>query len=287
MSVRIYQEMYPGTILGLGDENEYVFAAKMALNDISTNYRAIPNIRPLNSVFDETMEAAVREFQSIFNFPVTGYIDRATWYEIGIVHDAVLKLAGLSGIGIAIGEAEEDIRDIEEVEVVPRVQLVQFFLNVLSAYYSSIPPVDIDGILGPLTVRSLMEFQKTFDLPVTGFMDDETLKTIYNSVLGIFRELPPSAVALPSLIYPNTIYAEGSRGAGVLVIQELLSFISTMVPKIPNVATDGLFGPETTASITAFQRLYGLEANGLVDEETWNLMVSIYRNLRYRESETK
>ena len=29
-------------------------------------------------------------------------------------------------------------------EVIPRVQIVQYFLNVLSAYYNSIPSVDID-----------------------------------------------------------------------------------------------------------------------------------------------
>lgn len=282
MSVQIYEETYPGTILGLGDENNFVLAAKVALNDIATNYPAIPRITPVDSVFDETMEAAVREFQSIFNLPVTGYIDKATWYEIAIIHAAVLRLVKLSGIGVAIGEATEDIG---EVQVTPRVQLVQFFLNVLSVYYSSIPPVDIDGILGHLTRTSIMEFQKTFGLPVTGIIDNETWDSMYNSVLGIFRELPPNAIALPSLIYPNIVFSEGSFGAGVLVIQELLAFISTRVPEIPNVTLDGLFGPETKASVTAFQRMYGLEEDGIVGKETWNSMVSVYRNLRYSENQ--
>ncbi len=278
-----FQETYPGTSLSLGDTNQYVLIAKMSLNTISSNYPAIPKISPINATFDESMEAAVREFQNIFNLPETGIIDKATWYEIRKIYVSVRRLAELSSQGMLISDVPEDITDIEGGLVVPKVQLVQYFLNVLSAYYQSIPAVDIDGILGPNTRAAIIEFQKTMNLPSTGMLDDGTWNAMYDSVLGILRELPPTAIALPAFLYPNVIYREGVTGPGVFVIQELLAYISTVVPSIPRAEPDGIFGPETTAAVKAFQRMNGLEANGIVAEETWNRIVRVYRDLRFGE----
>jgi peptidoglycan hydrolase-like protein with peptidoglycan-binding domain len=278
------QETYPGSPLSLGDTNQYVLIAKMSLNTISANFPAIPKITPIDATFNESMEAAVREFQNIFNLPVTGVIDKATWYELRKIYVSVRRLAELSSRGILIEEIPSDISDIEEGQVVPRVQLVQYFINVLSAYYESIPSIDIDGILGPNTRAAIIEFQKTLELPITGLIDEETWNTMYNSVLGILRELPPTAVALPSFIYPNIIYREGTEGPDVFIIQELLAFISTVVPEIPTVELNGFFGPETTAAVIAFQRMYGIEPDGIVDEETWNKIVDVYRELRFGET---
>jgi peptidoglycan hydrolase-like protein with peptidoglycan-binding domain len=121
-------------------------------------------------------------------------------------------------------------------------------------------------------------------LPVTGIIDEQTWQTMYRSVLGILRTLPPTAVALPALVYPGIIFQEGSDGLGAFIIQELLSFISTVIRDIPNVESDGIFGPETKNAVVAFQRHYDIEADGIVDEETWNTMVSVYRDLRFGET---
>ena len=285
MSVTMIQETYPESPLRLGDDNQHVLIAKMALNTISVNYPAIPRISTVNTVFDKNMEAAVKEFQNIFNLPVTGIIDIATWFEIGTIYASVIRLAELSPRGVLVGDVIEDITETEGgVEVLPRVQMVQFFLNVLSAYYDSIPAVDIDGILGPETRNAIIEFQKTMGLPTTGLIDEETWTAMYNSVLGILRALPPAAIELPSLLYPNVLFSEGSERPGVFIIQEMLEYISTVFPEIPYVQSDGTFGPETTAAVTAFQRAYGLVANGIVDEETWNKMITVYRQLRFGDT---
>ncbi len=279
------QQTYPLSPLRLGDDNQHVLIAKMALNAIAVNYTAIPRISPVNSLFDENLEAAVKEFQNIFNLPVTGIIDLATWFEIGSKYAMVARLAEISTRGVLVGDVVEDIVEVEEgVQVVPRVQMVQFFLNVLSVYYDSIPAVDIDGILGPETRNAIIEFQKTMKLPLTGTIDEETWNTMYNSVLGILRALPPAAIQLPALIFPNIIYSEGTERPGVFIIQEVLAYISTIVPEIPFVQPDGIFGPETTAAVTAFQRIYGLEPTGIVDEETWNKLISVYRELRFGDT---
>ncbi|WP_412178659.1 peptidoglycan-binding domain-containing protein [Sedimentibacter sp.] len=104
---------------------------------------------------------------------------------------------------------------------------------------------------------------------------------MYQNIIGILRALPPTAIALPALLYPNIIYREGSECPGVYILQQYLSFISTVNPAIPPVSSDGIFGPETTASVVAFQKQYGLTADGIVQETTWNKIVEIYRKLRF------
>jgi len=281
------EETYPGFPLKLGEINQYVLLIKTALNAISVNFPAIPKIYPVNAIYTKGMEDAVKEFQKAFNLPVTGVIDKGTWYEIRKTYVAVRNLAELTSKGTLVSDIPQDIvSEIEVRNVVPRVQLAQYYLNVLSAYYSSIPTVDIDGVLGPKTRTSIIEFQKTVGLPTTGIIDEQTWTAIHNSVVGILKALPPSAIALPALIFPNIIYREGSEGPGVFIIQEYLSFISTVVPAIPAVSPDGTFGPETKAAVVAFQNQYGINPNGIVQEATWNKIVEVYRQLRFGVSRT-
>ncbi|MGD9568050.1 MAG: peptidoglycan-binding protein [Sedimentibacter sp.] len=281
------EETYPGAPLKLGDSGLAVLSTKNALNTISVNFTAIPKIFPVNSEFDESMEAAVREFQNIFNLSETGIVDKATWYEIRKTYSSVRKLAETTAQIPLAGEIQlAIIEDIENLEVVPKVQFAQYFLNVLSAYHDTIPAVDINGMLNTQTRNSIKEFQKTFNLPITGDLDDETWITMYNNVQGILRVLPPSAIALPALLYPQIVYAEGSQRPGVYIMQQALQFISTIMPDIPAVTPSGYFGPETTEAVIAFQNAYGLEPNGIIDEDTWNKIVEIYRQFRFSNSRT-
>ena len=274
-------ETFPGT-LNLGDSGPYVFIMQMYLNTISVNYPAIPKINPADGVFNSPTEAAVRKFQEIFNLPVTGTVDKGTWYRIINIYNAVRRLAELSSVGILASEIPETL-PLEGGAVVPRVQFVQYFINVLSAYYSSIPPVDIDGIMGPATRTAIMEFQETIGLPVTGILDDETWLAMYNSIVSILNTIPPSAIALPTLIYPNIVYSLGSEGPGVYIIQQYLSYISTILTDIPAVTPDGAFGENTRNSVIAFQNYFGLTPDGIVGQNTWNKIVEIYRDLRFGE----
>ena len=278
---------YPGTPLKLGDTGIHVLLSQLALNDISTNYPGIPKIYPVDGVFSPLMESAVKAFQTAFNLSPTGIIDKGTWYKIKNIYVAVTKLAELSSQGVLLSQIPIDFTsNIEEGEIVPYVQLIQYFLNVLSAYYDTIPAVDIDGVLGPLTRTSIIEFQKTVGLPATGIIDNETLNAMFNSVLGILVTLPPSAVSLPRLNFPGTVLKRGSEGPDVFIMQEYLAYISSVVESVTNVPynlVDGVFGPITESAVITFEKEFGLTPNGIVDEATWDKIVEVYRDLRYGE----
>lgn len=60
-------------------------------------------------------------------------------------------------------------------------------------------------------------------------------------------------------------------------IQTFLNRISRIDRDIPPVNPDGIYGSTTIASVTAFQKKYGLRANGKVDYLTWQLILREYR----------
>lgn len=71
-------------------------------------------------------------------------------------------------------------------------------------------------------------------------------------------------------------------------IQTYLSFIADNVEGIPKVVPDGIYGPETTAAVKAFQRKFGLPQTGEVDLATWTEIVSAYDALeRIKRTPTK
>lgn len=59
-------------------------------------------------------------------------------------------------------------------------------------------------------------------------------------------------------------------------LQTMLRVIAEDDPRLPTVVPDGIYGPTTMRSVSAFQRLYGLPVTGIADEATWNTIVSIY-----------
>ena len=67
---------------------------KEQLNAIAKSYPALPTIA-VDGVYGESTQNAVREFQRIFDLPVTGVVDYPTWYEIQEIYVGVTRIAEL------------------------------------------------------------------------------------------------------------------------------------------------------------------------------------------------
>jgi peptidoglycan hydrolase-like protein with peptidoglycan-binding domain len=270
-----YEETFHGN-LQVGDTGSYVQLAQLMLNTISTNFPALTR-QPADAYFGPLMESVVEMFQGIFKLPVTGIIDKGTWYAIRNVHNAVTKLAELTSSGLLISNLPEEAIDDPRTYA----QLIQFFINILSAYYPTIPAVDINGIIDANTNRAIIEFQKTMNLPETGIIDDETWDALYTTILGILNTLPPMSISLPIFLYPNYELGIGLESPSVYILKLYLSFLSTRIPQIPSVTVNNVFNDQTATAVRAFQNYYSLPTTGRVNEETWNRIVQIYRQLRF------
>jgi len=76
--------------------------------------------------------------------------------------------------------------------------------------------------------------------------------------------------------YPGAALREGSTGEAVRTMQIYLNRISGDF-FIPNTGSpDGIFGPETTASVMAFQRINNLTPDGVIGRQTWYQITRIY-----------
>ncbi len=66
-------------------------------------------------------------------------------------------------------------------------------------------------------------------------------------------------------------------GNPVESLQTMLRQLSDFDPRILPVIPDGLYGPNTYASVRSFQEAYGLRVTGEVDNGTWNTIVNAFQ----------
>ncbi len=59
-------------------------------------------------------------------------------------------------------------------------------------------------------------------------------------------------------------------------LQTMLRVLAQDDPRLPTVVPDGIYGPTTMHAVTAFQRQNGLPVTGVTDQQTWELIVSLY-----------
>lgn len=271
---------YPGIELRLGSGGNAVRSLQVFLNRISNNFPAIPKIPVVDGRFDDATQAAVREFQRIFNLQQTGIVDEATWYRIIFIYASVKRVAELNSEGIRTEDIE--ILYTEDLKIGMQsneVSNLQYYLAVIGAYYDAVIPVEITGYFGEQTERSVKSFQKVFGLPQTGEVDRATRIDLYRAYQGIVDSVPPTYTAVA--LYPGVILREGVTDSNVRIIQEYLSYINRTYSNIPAVNATGYFGPLTKQSVIAFQRQFGIPPTGVVAGVTWDKIAEVYSDLRY------
>lgn len=68
--------------VGRGDENLLVGVIQQLLRDITTLYGKDGDLIPLDGVFGEITEQAVKDFQAVHRLPPDGRVDRVTWNRL-------------------------------------------------------------------------------------------------------------------------------------------------------------------------------------------------------------
>ena len=85
---------YPGYDLIIGSSGDAVIQIQEQLNQISKGYPAIDKVA-VDGIFGQKTANAVKQFQSIFNLPVSGIVDYPTWYKISQIYVGVSGIAEL------------------------------------------------------------------------------------------------------------------------------------------------------------------------------------------------
>jgi peptidoglycan hydrolase-like protein with peptidoglycan-binding domain len=111
-------------------------------------------------------------------------------------------------------------------------------------------PGRIDGVFGRNTERALRDFQRSRALDPDGIAGPRTWVAL------------PSGAGMPVL-------REGDRGELVTELQAALTEYAAQRWETVPERVDGVFGPDTTAAVEAFQRWHGIGVDGIVGDETW------------------
>lgn len=270
----------PPIPLRLGSAGNDVRTLQIRLNRISGNYPAIPKIVNPNGIFLNDTEEAVLEFQNIFGLDTDGVVGKATWYSIQNVYNSVKRLNDVNSEGLKLEDITQQFPEVlSEGSTGIGVSVLQYYLNYLSAFYSTIPPLQIDGSFGPSTKAAVIDAQNTFGLTPDGVVGELTWNTLYNAYLGIVGTVPVRYTEGNTIPYPGTFLSLGAESESVRVLQEFLNYISKYIPEVPPVNPTGYFGYVTQDAVIAFQNLYGINANGVVGPITWNAITSLYSDL--------
>ena len=190
--------------------------------------------------------------------------------DIDIVKNAPVQSveASYPGYVLKLGEADGSVKTI------------QVQLNRISGNFPAIPKIaQADGIYGADTEDAVRIFQEVNNLNATGEVNESTwysISYIYTSVKRL-AELDSEGLRLQEAESGlGETLQKGMSGDAVENIQYYLTVIGAYYAAVPNVQITGYFGDDTEKSVKAFQRVYGLEENGKVDNKTWGIIRRAY-----------
>lgn len=269
-------EGYPGYEVSLGNAGNPVLAIQRDLRRIRKNYPAIPEITNTLGIYDVETENAVKKFQEIFNLPITGKVDKATWYKIKYVYTSVKKLSDLYSEGISEEEATFLYTDeLNYGDTGIEVEYVHYFLDAIAFLDKDIPRLPTNSIYGNNTITMVKAFQEKYGLPVTGvftYRDWLTLQSVYNRILKSF---PKEYQEYVNELYPDYFLVRGMTGNDVRRFQKFLLAICRYDKSIPGVRVNGIFDELTEKSVMKLQSDYGFDINGVVGPLLWKKAVEL------------
>ena len=275
-NIQSIPQSYPGSPIRQGDSGTAVFTLQRQLNRITKDYPFLGKLT-VDGVFGAKMTATVRAFQKQFNLTADGMVGRQTWYKISYIYVSVKDLAELTSEGeVSSGTLSDGTWGgtvLRTGSTGSAVEQLQFWLNTLAQYESSIPSLTVDGVYGTGTANAVRAFQRKYGLTVDGVVGRATWTEVYDQ----FRSIQ-SDNGTPNA-YPGTALREGASGQNVRLVQFWLKIARTVYPSLSNVTVDGRFGSATAAAVRRFQTYFGLTSDGVVGRTTWNKLYEVYNDI--------
>ena len=258
---------YPGTALREGSSGQNVRLVQFWLKIARTVYTSLANVT-VDGKFGAGTAAAVQRFQRYFGLTADGVVGRTTWQKLYEVYNDIANR--LLSPSLRPGEYPGVLRTGSSGTA---VRELQFYLYLMSAYESSIPPVSIDGKFGADTERAVRAYQRFAGLTVDGVVG----RTTWNSLYGRASQLRSSGpvVTLKRLPYPGTPLTVGSSGETVLYYNLLLQRIAYYFSSVEAPSLSDQYTDETAAATRSAQQLLGLEQTGIADADTWTAVEAL------------
>ena len=195
----------------------------------------------VDSTFGSGTYAAVRAFQKKYNLTADGVAGSETLKKL----DSAYKNA----------DSDKDDDSLRKGATGSAVKDLQTKLKKLGFYNAS-----IDGDYGDTTVAAVKAFQKKYNLTADGVAGSETLKKLDTAYKNADSNTSTDDDSL----------RKGATGTAVKTLQTNLKKLGFYTAYV-----DGSFGSTTESAVKAFQKKYGLTADGVAGSATLKKIESV------------
>lgn len=156
------------------------------------------------------------------------------------------------------------------------IREVQQFLRGISQLNPKIPMVIPGGIFGKETVEAVRAFQLEYGLPVTGEVDFRTWNELLRQFDAVEKRFNIKPVPLEIFPQDDGSIGLGDTGVTVLAIELMLNTLAENYDNIPFTDNGGIFNKQTENAVTEFQKRSGMERNGRVNRDTWDILANTF-----------
>ena len=210
-------------------------ATGSAVKDLQTKLKKLGFYNAyVDGSYGDTTVAAVKAFQKKYNLTADGVAGSETLKKL----DSAYKNA----------DSDKDDGSLRKGATGSAVKNLQTKLKKLGFYNAS-----IDGDYGDTTVAAVKAFQKKYNLTADGVAGSETLKKLDSAYKNADSNTSTDDDSL----------RKGATGTAVKTLQTNLKKLGFYTAYI-----DGSFGATTESAVKAFQRKYGLTADGVAGSAT-------------------
>ena len=208
-------------------------ATGSAVKDLQTKLKKLGFYNAyVDGSYGDTTVAAVKAFQKKYNLTADGVAGSETLKKL----DSAYKNA----------DSDKDDDSLRKGATGSAVKNLQTKLKKLGFYNAS-----IDGDYGDTTVAAVKAFQKKYNLTADGVAGSETLKKLDSAYKNADSDKDDDSLR------------KGATGTAVKTLQTNLKKLGFYTAYV-----DGSFGSTTESAVKAFQKKYGLTADGVAGSAT-------------------
>lgn len=166
--------------LSRGSEGTEVRNLQYYLAVIGAYYEAVKPVE-ITGYFGEETEESLKSFQRVFGLPQTGALNRDTNNDLYRAYMGIVEAVRPEYTAVALYPGTV----LREGASGDSVRIMQEYLTFIHETYPEIPAVNNTGYFGPMTKRSVMEFQRVFGINPTGIIGGVT----WDSIAGVYSDL--------------------------------------------------------------------------------------------------